>query len=357
MSHSVDPIKKLEHADALSPTPYVDPRFYQHDLNHIIAANWQCIAPASSASDVGDVISRDIAGVPIMVVRGRDQSLNGFYNICLHRAGPVADCDKKGLSRLRCAYHGWSYDLDGQLIFAPEMKEAESFNTNDKRLKRIEVVEWGNMIFARLDGHNGPTFDELYGTIETKLPLGSLNNLRHHSSQLYSVNCNWKVYIDNFLEGYHLPFVHPGLSQAVSYSDYHTELAQWWSLQQTPIEEETQAYGTGHGYYFYVYPNVMLNIMPGRMQSNRVVPTGIDSCEIEFEFYYTPEAQERAVEDQVFSEQIQEEDRIICEHVQKGLTSGVYSPGRLSPKRESGVWHFQNLLRREYRLAGFTEYR
>lgn len=351
MKSPFDPIKTLNEATALQPTYYVDESCYQFEVKNIIGPNWQCIAPASSVSDVGDVISREIAGVPILVVRSSSSELKGFYNICLHRAGPVATCDQKGLKRLRCGYHGWAYDLNGNLKLAPEMKQAAGFDASEQRLNPIDVTEWGGMIFARIG--EGRSFDSVYSSIDKILPTGGLDGLNHHATQLYDVKCNWKVYIDNFLEGYHLPFVHPSLTQAVDYAEYVTELGEWWSLQRTPVGQDTGAYGAGEGLYFFVYPNVMLNIMPGRLQSNRVVPTGIDSCKVEFDFYYADDSESRAEEDLAFSAQVQEEDRTICEHVQKGLTSGVYSPGRLSPKRESGVWHFQNLLRREYETSGF----
>ncbi len=355
---SRDPITKLQQARALDPVSYVENDYYLYDQKHVVGPNWQCIAPASSVAEAGDVISREIAGVPIMVVRSANGELNGFYNICLHRAGPVTTCDAKGLKRLRCGYHGWAYDLNGNLKIAPEMREAECFDAKQKRLHNIDVKEWGSMIFARLNDANGEgkSFDSVYGSVAEKMAPVTLDGLVHRAQQVYDVQCNWKVYIDNFLEGYHLPFVHPGLTQAVDYAEYTTELGEWWSLQRTPVEEDTGAYGAGEGLYFFVYPNVMLNIMPGRLQSNRVVPTGIASCKVEFDFYYAPGSEGRADEDLEFSAQVQEEDRSICEHVQKGLTSGVYSPGRLSPKRESGVWHFQNLLRGEYQSAGFADY-
>ncbi len=354
MTKQFDPILDLENATALQPLSYVDRDYYEYDVKRVIGPNWQCIAPASAVSEVGDVISREIAGVPVMVVRSSSGELRGFYNICLHRAGPVTTCDQKGLKRLRCGYHGWAYDLDGNLKIAPEMRDACNFEAKEKKLSAIDVKEWGSMIFARIG--EGPNFEASYGSVQERLGDVSLDGLVHHTSQLYDVQCNWKVYIDNFLEGYHLPFVHPGLTDAVDYAEYVTELGKWWSLQRTPVEEDTGAYGAGEGLYFFVYPNVMLNIMPGRLQSNRVIPTGIDSCQVEFDFYYAPGSEARADEDLAFSAQVQEEDRSICEHVQKGLTSGVYKPGRLSPKRESGVWHFQNILRREYQTAGFDAY-
>ena len=193
----------------------------------------------------------------------------------------------------------------------------------------------------------GHAFEEVYENIGSIVGEGAFVGLEHHTSLVYDVAANWKVYVDNYLEGYHLPLVHPGLTQLVDYADYTTELGRWWSLQRSPVEE-SGPYGGGEGHYFFVYPNIMLNFMPGRIQTNRVVPTGLATCKVEFDFYYAPGAETRARDDLAFSDQVQEEDRLICEHVQRGLASGAYKAGRLSPKRESGVWHWQNLLRSDY---------
>ncbi len=134
----------------------------------------------------------------------------------------------------------------------------------------------------------------------------------------------------------------------VSYPEYKTELGAYWSLQRSPIDGETEAYASGEALYFFIYPNTMLNILPGRMQTNRVVANGPEACRVEFDFYYADSETHRADADNRFSDEVQEEDRLICEHVQKGLASGSYEPGRLSPSQEAGVWHFHNLLRRSY---------
>lgn len=202
------------------------------------------------------------------------------------------------------------------------------------------------LVYASLDA--AAAFADVYANIEDIAGESAFAGLKHHTSIVCKVAANWKVYVDNFLEGYHLPLVHPGLTQLVDYSTYTTERDQWWSLQRSPVED-SGPYGGGEGLYFFIYPNIMLNFMPGRIQTNRVVPTSLTTCDVEFDFYYVPGAESRAAEDRAFTDQIQEEDRMICEHVQKGLTSGVYEAGRLSPKRESGVWHFQNLLRQDYR--------
>ncbi len=342
----------LEKAVALDPSWYARPDVYEAELKHIIAPHWQVIGPAGAVSDAGDVIARDIGGIPVVVVRSPEGALNGFYNICPHRAGPIATCDRKGLKRLRCAYHGWSYDFDGRLRAAPEMQDAEGFEPARIRLTPIDVIEWNGLIMARAG--DGPAFDELYDGVMDIAGSAAMSKLVFHQGRRYAVASNWKVYVDNFLEGYHLPFVHPGLTQLVDYADYKTELGRWWSLQRSPVEG-SGPYAAGEGLYFFIYPNVMLNIMPGRLQTNRVVPTGIDACVVEFDFYYAPGAETRALEDLEFSEQVQEEDRLICEHVQKGLVSGAYRPGRLSPAREAGVWHWHNLLRDAYAANGLPE--
>lgn len=341
----------LQQAAALDPAFYTSRDVFDFEQKHILRSGWQVIAPASLVAQPGDIIAREIGGAPVIVTRNQAGILKGYYNICPHRAGPIATCDQRGLKRLRCGYHGWAYDLDGKLRAAPEMQDAEGFNPDAVRLTAIDVLEWGGQLYARAG--EGAAFDVVFDGVEAIVGAG-LDNITHHSSTVYDVGANWKVYVDNYLEGYHLPFVHPGLTQVVDYATYKSELGRYWSLQRSPVTDDSGPYGAGEGLYFFIYPNTMLNIMPGRLQTNRVVPDGLDACKVEFDFYYAPGAESRAAEDLEFSDQVQEEDRLICEHVQKGLTSGAYEPGRLSPAREEGVWHWQNLLRDAYRAAGVS---
>lgn len=339
----------LEMARALDPGYYTRPDVYSFEMQNIIATGWQVVATAQLLRGGGDVIARNLGDIPIIVVRTMSGELKGFYNICPHRAGPLAMCDAKGTKRLRCGYHGWAYDHDGRLKSAPEMDTAQDFKWQDIRLTPIDVHEWKGFIFARAvkDTDTRSGFDEVFEGLDTLIG-DDFNGLIHHGAEVYEVEANWKIYVDNYLEGYHLPFVHPGLTEVVDYQDYKTELSKFWSVQRSPIDDDNGAYGAGEGLYVFIYPNTMLNILPGRVQTNRVVPTGLDRCQVEFDFYYTPDSLHRAQQDYAFSEHVQEEDRIICEHVQKGLKSGVYTPGRLSPSREAGVWHWQTLLREAY---------
>ncbi len=345
------PHTPLAQATALDPFFYCDTDIYRVENREIIAPSWQVVAPAEKVSGPGDLITREVGGIPILILRTNEGLLKGYLNICPHRAGPVAMGDARGVTRLRCGYHGWTYDQNGNLRTAPEMQDAEGFDRADICLTTINVTEWGGVVFARAG--NGPSFADTFKGIDEIVGDTALQNMRHHTALTFDVAANWKVYVDNFLEGYHLPFVHPGLTQLVDYGDYKTELGDYWSLQRSPVEE-SGPYAAGEGLYFFVYPNTMLNIMPGRLQSNRVIPTGLESCRVEFDFYYAPGTETRAPEDLKFSDQVQEEDRLICEHVQKGLVSGAYQPGRLSPSREAGVWHWQNLLRDAYATPAFS---
>jgi len=343
------PSSALKDARALAPKYYLGEDWLAFDQKQVLAPAWQVVAPVAEVAQSGDHVVREIGGVPVVLVRDEAGKLNGFINVCRHRAGPLALCDGKGAKRLRCAYHGWAYDLQGHLKTAPEMHNADGFDRSDIRLATFDVREWGGMVFARVG--EGEAFENVMAGIADLVPEASLLEMRHHHQRIYSVDANWKVYVDNYLEGYHLPFVHPGLTQVVSYPDYKTELARFWSLQRSPIDADTAAYAAGEALYFFIYPNTMLNILPGRVQSNRVVPDGPDKCRIEFDFYYAPGAEKRADEDDRFSDEVQDEDRMICEHVHKGLACGHYQPGRLSPDQEAGVWHWQNLLREAYATA------
>lgn len=342
-------ILPLERAYALHADFYTNPACLEHEQKHVFAASWQLAAHSGDLKNAGDHVVCEIAGKPILIVRNADRALNAFYNVCRHRAGPIATCNGKAAKSLQCAYHGWTYALDGQLRAATEMQGACDFETKDIRLTPVQVREWQGLVFVALSEAT-PHFEDVFKDIAERISPIDLSAMHFTKRDSYNIACNWKVYVDNFLEGYHLPFVHPGLSKVLDYRVYDTELFDWYSLQHSPLRNNDGIYGDGHAFYYFIYPNIMLNIMPGRLQTNRILSDGPNRCVVEFDYYYTddPEVQARVAAEQVFSDEIQAEDIDICEHVQKGLASGAYEAGRLNPKRESGVWHFQNLLRRTY---------
>ncbi|WP_017462179.1 aromatic ring-hydroxylating oxygenase subunit alpha [Dyella ginsengisoli] len=343
----------LDHATALPARYYVGEAMLAMEHRAVFARSWQLVAHQGQLAEPGDHVVEQVGHVPVIVVRGQDGVLRGFVNVCRHRAGPLALCNGKGARALHCKYHGWTYTLEGQLRSAPEMQGAADFDVSDIRLPPIRVHEWQGLVFVALD-EAVPPFGGVYGGIAERIAPIDLSAMRYLRRDSYEIDCNWKVYVDNFLEGYHLPHVHPGLSKVLDYRAYDTELFDWYSLQSSPLRNSTAIYGDGEAFYYFVYPNVMLNIMPGRMQTNRIVPLGPDRCRVEFDYYYAQDdaAQARIAADQEFSDEVQQEDIDICVAVQRGLTSGTYEAGRLCPKRESGVWHFHNQLRAAYAAAG-----
>ncbi|MAL10979.1 MAG: (2Fe-2S)-binding protein [Maricaulis sp.] len=338
--------RPLDEASALPAEYYQGDHWDRFDREHLLAPGWQVVAPASALSGSGDHIVRELGGKPVIIVRKPDGALAGYYNICRHRAGPLALCDGKGAKRLRCAYHGWIYDLDGQLKVAPEMQGARDFDHKSIRLWPIDVREWQGMVFARAG--NGTAFEAMMGDIGERLAPYRLGEMRHHTSRVYEVESNWKVYADNYLEGYHVPVLHPGLNALIDYRDYRIELFDWGSLQVSPVSGETGPYAKGEALYVYLFPNTMLNILPGRMQTNRIVADGANRCRVEFDFYYAPGNEARAAEDDAFSDSVQEEDRLICQRVQKALETGVYTPGRYCPAQEAALWQWHDYLRGIY---------
>lgn len=351
--HTPDPITALESATALPARFYVGEAMLAIEKRAVFARSWQLVAHQGQLAEAGDHVVEQVGDVPVIVVRGQDGVLRAFPNVCRHRAGPLALCNGKGARALHCKYHGWSYTLEGQLRSAPEMQGAADFDVSSIRLPPLRVVEWQGLVFVALSD-NVPPFEEVYAGITERIAPIDLAAMRFLRRDSYDIACNWKVYIDNFLEGYHLPHVHPGLSKVLDYRVYDTELFPWHSLQHSPLRNSGDIYGDGEAFYYFVYPNVMLNIMPGRLQTNRILPLGPDRCRVEFDYYYAQDdkAQARIANDQAFSDEVQAEDITICEAVQKGLVSGTYEAGRLCPKRESALWLFHNQLRAAYAAAG-----
>ena len=339
----------LDRARALPARYYAGEAMLAMERIAVFQRSWQLVAHQGQLAEPGDHVVEQVGGVPVLVVRGQDGVLRAFPNVCRHRAGPLALCNGKGARALHCKYHGWTYTLDGQLRSAPEMQGAADFDVADIRLPPLRVQAWQGLVFVALH-EDAPPFEEVYAGIAERIAPIDLATMRFHRRDSYDIACNWKVYVDNFLEGYHLPHVHPGLSKVLDYRAYDTELFPWHSLQHSPLRNSGDIYGDGDAFYYFVYPNVMLNIMPGRLQTNRILPLGPDRCRVEFDYYYAQDAAAlaRIANDQAFSDEVQDEDIRICEAVQRGLASGFYDAGRLCPKRESGVWHFHNLLRKAY---------
>jgi choline monooxygenase len=351
-------IAPLARAETIPARWYTDPAFHAFERDALFARWWQYVGHESRVPNPGDFVCADVAENPVIVVRDKADALRVFYNVCRHRGGPLAlePCGRLRKGVLQCKYHGWTYRLDGALRGVPRFDRTDLFDRDDYGLVPVRLASWEGLLFARLTGA-APPLDALLDGIAERIAPMRLGTKTFFRRVTYDVACNWKVYVDNYLEGYHIPLVHPELCDVLDYRAYVTETARYHSLQYSPIRDGARQYGTAEGeaYYYFLFPNMMLNILPGRLQVNLVVPLAPDRCRVIFDYLYddatSPEARRAIESDLAFSDRVQEEDIEICEHVQRGLQSRAYDRGRFSVECEAGVYHFQCLLKEAYREA------
>jgi choline monooxygenase len=344
-------IVPVERSETIPSAWYVDPAFHEFDLRAIFSQTWQYIGHGSKLRNPGNQIVGTAADNPVVVLRDKENQLRAFYNVCRHRGGPLAleDCQA---SVLQCKYHGWTYLLDGSLRGTPKFDRTELFDKKDYGLTSLELDAWEDLVFVRTDA-GGLPLAKIFEGIKERIAPNRLSTKHFHSRVVYDVNCNWKVYVDNYLEGYHLPLVHPELTTMLDYQNYVTETHDQCSLQYSAITKQEGVYEEGTAWYYFVFPNFMMNILPGRLQTNVVQPIAHDRCRVIFDYYYddltSESARKKIKEDLDFSDKVQQEDIEICERVQDGLRSRAYDRGRFSPEMEMGVYHFQSLLKKAYR--------
>jgi choline monooxygenase len=345
--------EQLARASTLPSRWYTDPSVLEEEQARIFARTWQLAGRIEQVAAPGQFFTVTIGDEPVIVVRGEDETLRVFSNVCRHRAGPVAAGAGERKS-FRCGYHGWTYALDGRLINTPEFDGVECFSREANGLPQFRVETWGALVFVNLDPECAPLCDVLEDLPE-RVRHRDFEKMRLAARKDWHVECNWKVYVDNYLEGYHIPIVHPSLNRELDYGQYRTETRRFYSIQHSPIRREratrlqvNEEAAENEAQYFWLFPNLMLNVYPDNYSTNLIVPVGATRTLTIFEWYFqepekneTQEALRRTIE---FSDEIQREDIAICEAVQRGLRSRTYEKGRYSVRRENGVHHFHGLL-------------
>lgn len=349
--NSFDPSLPLERARTIPNTWYTDPRVAEVERESIFARSWQCVGFTEHLSKPGDYLTFEIADEPLLIVRGDDDQLRGFFNVCRHRAAPLMTDANGCASKLRCRYHGWTYDLAGRLKGTPEFEGVCDFEKDDNGLSPIAAVEtWGPFVFAAIENPNETftsTLDPLPTWAITRSPFEGLKH-RHRAS--YDVACDWKVYVDNYLDGgYHVNTVHPALAGVLDYREYTTTTHGRTVLQSSPIKPGDGDAGRtrigSEAAYWWIWPNLMVNFYSGIMDVNRVIPLGPGRCRVLFDYWFRPETEESFVQESItVADRVQIEDVEICEQVQRNLSSRSYSVGRFSAKRENGGYHFHRML-------------
>ena len=378
----LDVNEQIECAHTLASRFYTDPHILEIEQEKIFRRTWQLVGTLDqpcgavvvpvegtaegkkvkrTIADPESYFTADVAGEPIIVVRDKAGVLRAFSNVCRHRAGPIA-LGSGCKNVLRCQYHGWTYTLDGRLIGTPDVEGVEFFDRSTMGMVPLRVEVWEDFIFVslHLNPDDGPveSLAAYLGKIPEQARGFQFAGLQLAERRDYVINCNWKVYVDNYLEGYHIPIAHPGLMREIDYAQYRTETFRYYSQQFAPIramkkddtEERFYAPGTGsqEALYFWIFPNLMLNLYPDNISTNVIVPLSHDKTLTIFEWFFhdvdSPTTRERIEKAVAFSDEVQQEDILLCENVQKGLRSSTYDRGRYSVKRENGVHHFHMLL-------------
>ncbi|HEY9126150.1 MAG TPA: aromatic ring-hydroxylating dioxygenase subunit alpha [Acidobacteriaceae bacterium] len=351
---------------ATIPAPwYTSAVMAEAERMRVLGATWQVVGRIDQAARPGDYFTVDLAGERLVVVRDAAGVLRAFYNVCRHHAAAVATEACGHAQSFRCPYHGWNYGLDGTLKGMPEFAGVCNFTREENGLIPVAVEAWELFIFVNLASKPGietpePLADFL-GLIVAQIEPLHLNALHFHSRREYTLACNWKVYVDNYLDGgYHVPHLHKGLNSVLDYTHYTIENGERFCLQSSPMTasaEHADVAPTRQGdraRYYWLYPNFMLNIYDRVMDTNLVLPMGVDRCRVIFDFYFadvSPESEEHNLASIATSDLVQDEDVAICESVQRGLGSRAYGAGRLSVRREAGEHLFHRLLARSLKTG------
>jgi len=356
-----NPAEPLERASTIPAPWYRDSRLAELERANVFGKSWQVAGRLDQVRQKGEFFTTDIAGEPIVVVRGEDETLRAFYNVCRHHAAAVVPEAHGRAGQFRCPYHGWTYGIDGALKGMVEFDGVCNFERAANGLVPVRVDVWENFVFVNLDAHAAALRDFLGEVPRLVAPLELTKKLRYFDRRVYTLNCNWKVYVDNYLDGgYHVPHAHKGLSSVIEYTQYTIENFERACLQSSPLSSDAKSVAgvaatrQGRAFYLWIYPNFMLNAYEGVMDTNLVVPLAVDKCAVVFDYYFadtSAAAEAHNKQSIAVSEKVQDEDMAICDAVQRGLSSRAYVAGRLSVRREAGEHLFHRLLHADLSAA------
>ncbi len=347
-------------AEARTPPKswYLREEFLAREKERVFEQSWQYACPLDRVRESGSHARFDLLGESYIVVRDEEGELHALANVCRHHAAELVACDGRA-SELVCPYHGWTYALDGRLVRAPHMGAMREFSRAAFSLPSIPVAVLGPLVFVHL-GKPERSLVEEYPGLGARLEAFGEMRLHHIARRGYPMACNWKVFVDNYLDGgYHVAHLHHGLASQLSMANYHTECFERYSIQSCISDPEASFEGAdfreriGQGaLYAWLYPNFMINRYGSILDVNWVRPIAPDRCEVVFDYWFQEKEGEaaRAFIDAslVASDRVQQEDVGISESVQRGLGSRTYDQGRYAAL-EIGMHQFHRLLASDLR--------
>ena len=289
---------------------------------------------------------------PLVLTITDKNKIKCFSNVCTHR-GNILVHEKCKSKKIICNYHGRRFNGEGKFEFMPEFKETLNFPRESDHLHDFPIFVWNKLIFVGLN----PSFsiEKVFEKINRRISFLPLEKLQLHEdlSKDYSINANWALYCDNYLEGFHVPFVHKDLNEVLDYNSYDTEIDEYFNLQIGYAKNEDECFTIPKkhkdygkkiaAYYYWLFPNLMLNIYPWGISINLVCPEGISKTKILFRSYVFDKSKLNSGASGDL-DKVEMEDEEVVQSVQKGINSAFYNTGRFSPTKEKGVHHFHSLI-------------
>jgi choline monooxygenase len=352
-------------AEAWTPPArwYRDPAEFERSKELVFAKSWQYIGDTDLVKVPGQVypfvLLDGILDEPLVLTRDREDQVHLLSNVCTHRGNLV--CEGAGIENsLRCRYHGRRFGLDGRFQFMPEFEGVAGFPCEADHLARLPLERLGKWLFTSVAPSS--SFEEFIRPVMEKMYFYPLHECFQHAQRTrdYVVQGHWALYCDNYLEGFHIPYIHAELNQTLSYDDYRYELWDHGVLQVGVGKGDDAVFDLPEGhpdfgqkisaYYFWLFPNLMLNFYPWGLSVNVVRPIRPDFTKVSFIGFVRDESIMWEGAGGAL-DRVEREDEAVVELVQKGVRSRFYDRGRYSPKREIGTHHFHRLLSKALRNA------
>lgn len=349
----------LERGFTLHANWYTDPLVFAQEKTRIFRNTWQYVGLLEQVTSPGTFVTCTLADIPLIITRDEEGTLRALVNVCRHRGAEVVREECGHRSAFQCHYHGWTYNLKGELRSAPGMKYEEHFDKTQFSLPGVQIAAWGPLLFATLNKNAAPLSSVLGELPDLLLATGvNLNSLKRRQRQIYEVQANWKVVVDNYLECYHCPIAHPGFSALIDTNNYTVHEYEFFSTQGGPqkanahpekVPKFNKSGVVSDGFFAYLWPNFTLNLYPGpgSLSLNLFLPLAVDKTLAIFDYLFADEVSQNDQEHfGQFIDQVQREDIVLCESVQRGLSSGYFEQGTLMLHQEKALRHFQRLVSR-----------
>lgn len=348
--------ERVEEASTLPAKFYKDREIYETVKENIFARSWQWVGDLDMVKVPGQVspftLLEGCLDEPIVITRDTKDAIHCLSNVCTHRGMQVAEgCSNERF--LRCRYHGRRFGLDGKFQQMPEFEGVCGFPSERDDMPKVPHGFWGPWVFAGVN----PTMSlsDWLAPMEERLGWLPLNEFRHDPARQrdYMIKANWALYLDNYLEGFHIPFIHAGLNEIIDYGNYTNELYRWSNLQLAVAADgqdcfDLPASSPDYGkrisaYYYWLFPNTMFNVYPWGISVNVVRPLGPELTKVTFiPYVWREERRDLGAGSEL--DRVEREDEAVVELVQRGVKSRFYDKGRYSVAREKGVHHFHRLI-------------